>query len=97
MFVDGAFWHGHPSRFKPGRSGRYWDGKIAGNVRRDREVDELLLGQGWAVLRVWDFEVRTDLEGVVDRVERTLARRLPASPRSLWQTALRARVVERLS
>src|SRR5688572_28401692 len=31
VFVDGAFWHGHPSRHKPGRSGRYWDNKIERN------------------------------------------------------------------
>src|SRR5689334_12677307 len=24
VFVDGAFWHGHPSAYTPGKSGPYW-------------------------------------------------------------------------
>ena len=28
VFIDGAFWHGHPSAFKEGKSGSYWDQKI---------------------------------------------------------------------
>src|SRR3954469_13739020 len=46
-FVDGAFWHGHPSRHKPGRSGDFWDKKIARNVERDRRVDAELHAAGW--------------------------------------------------
>ena len=68
VFVDGAFWHGHPSRHKPGRSGDYWDRKIQTNVERDRRVDRELREAGWTVLRLWDFEVRRDLSGVVERV-----------------------------
>lgn len=68
VFVDGAFWHGHPSRHKPGRSGEYWDKKIEQNVVRDRRVDRELLEAGWAVLRIWDFEIRGDLPAATDRV-----------------------------
>jgi DNA mismatch endonuclease (patch repair protein) len=73
VFVDGAFWHGHPSRHKPGRSGSYWDAKIARNVERDRAVDAELDGLGWTVVRVWDFEVKRDLPRVVAKVEAALA------------------------
>jgi DNA mismatch endonuclease (patch repair protein) len=73
LFVDGGFWHGHPSRHKPGRSGEYWDEKIAGNVARDRETDAALHAAGWTVLRIWDFEVRRDLPAVLDRVLSALA------------------------
>lgn len=65
VFVDGAFWHGHPSRHKPGRSGRYWDEKIRANVARDRRADRELAELGWRVVRFWDFEVRRDLKGCV--------------------------------
>lgn len=57
VFVDGAFWHGHPSKYKRGRSGRFWDEKIARNVERDRCVDDHLARLGWTVLRLWDFEI----------------------------------------
>jgi DNA mismatch endonuclease, patch repair protein len=74
VFVDGAFWHGHPSRHKPGRSGDYWDRKIRQNVERDRRVDRELRKDGWEVLRIWDFEIRKDLPAAVERVVEILDR-----------------------
>jgi DNA mismatch endonuclease, patch repair protein len=90
LFVDGAFWHGHPSRHRPGRSGRYWDEKIARNVSRDRQVDADLDAAGWAVLRVWDFEIRRELPDIVARVVATLAQSLDASDpgSSIWRRRL---------
>lgn len=85
VFVDGAFWHGHPSKHRPGRSGDYWDHKIARNVERDREVDRKLDELGWAVERIWDFEIRRDLEGAAQRAavlaesRRTVAHSRPIS------------------
>jgi DNA mismatch endonuclease, patch repair protein len=79
VFVDGAFWHGHPSRHTPGRSGAYWDTKIARNVERDRRVDAKLAQDDWLVVRVWDFEVRRDLPGVVRRIEDALATQISTS------------------
>ena len=73
IFVDGAFWHGHPSRHRPGRSGTYWDEKIAGNVERDRRVDQELQDLGWLVIRTWDFEVRQDTDSVVKRIQTVVA------------------------
>ncbi len=72
VFVDGAFWHGHPSRHQPGRSGKYWDDKIANNVSRDRRVDEALMAHGWRVVRVWDFEVGKARDECVTRVVEAL-------------------------
>jgi len=69
VFVDGAFWHGHPGRYWPGRSGSYWDAKIERNRARDRRTDAALAKQGWAVLRLWDFEVIEDPVGSTKRVE----------------------------
>ncbi len=82
VFVDGAFWHGHPSRHKIGRSGSYWDEKIARNVERDRQIDAALRHDGWTVVRAWDFEIARELATVVERVKRALSdRSSPASAR----------------
>ena len=72
VFVDGAFWHGHPSAFKTGQSGAFWDRKISGNVERDVTVSASLREAGWTVLRFWDFEVARDPEGCVRRVRTVL-------------------------
>ena len=60
VFVDGVWWHGHPDYLPNGRRGPYWDEKIAGNVARDREVDEALDALGWRVIRLWDIDILRD-------------------------------------
>jgi DNA mismatch endonuclease (patch repair protein) len=71
VFVDGAFWHGHPDHYW-GQSGPFWDAKIARNRARDEKVNGELDAAGWTVLRFWDFEVERDLIGCVVRVEKAL-------------------------
>lgn len=73
VFVDGGFWHGHPSKYWAGRSGDYWDEKIARNQERDRRVDGELTELGWRVLRLWDFEVEADADVAAERVASLLA------------------------
>ena len=68
VFVDGAFWHGHPDYYW-GQSGAFWDEKIARNRARDRRVNDELTDAGWLVVRLWDFEVEKDLGSCVERVE----------------------------
>src|SRR3954451_18406223 len=47
VFVDGRFWHGHPDYFTPGKSGHYWDAKIARTQERDCMANDTLAGQEW--------------------------------------------------
>jgi DNA mismatch endonuclease (patch repair protein) len=82
VFVDGKFWHGHPSAYRPGRHGAYWDEKVARNVERDRAADEELREMGWTVLRLWDFEVRRDLAGCVAQVASALSSETTSSAAS---------------
>lgn len=75
VFVDGAFWHGHPTKFTFGTKGEYWDGKIRRNQLRDEFVNDALREQGWDVLRFWDFDVKKEIDEVVEVVAQTLQRR----------------------
>ena len=75
VFVDGRFWHGHPEFFTPGKSGAYWDAKIARTQERDRIANERLAAEGWTVLRFWDFEIEDDLARVTGTVISTLRAR----------------------
>lgn len=72
VFVDSAWWHGHPSRWTPGRHPPEWDEKIAANRRRDEEVNRQLEEAGWTVLRIWDFELDRDLDAAVSKVRRAV-------------------------
>jgi DNA mismatch endonuclease, patch repair protein len=73
VFVDGCFWHGHPDFFTPGKSGAYWDAKIARTQERDAQANAALAAAGWRVLRFWDFDVEESLPGCVERVLEELA------------------------
>lgn len=73
VFVDGSFWHGHPSKWQPGRWNGYWDEKIKRNIARDARQRAALESDGWQVLRFWDFEVETDADAVAERVAQQLA------------------------
>ena len=68
VFVDGCFWHGHPDFFTPGKSGAYWDSKIARTKERDAAANAALAAAGWTVLRFWDFEIERDVLGCVEHV-----------------------------
>jgi DNA mismatch endonuclease (patch repair protein) len=67
VFVDGAFWHGHPDHYW-GQSGQFWDEKIERNRQRDLAVDAELMEAGWRIVRLWDFEVEKDISTCVDRI-----------------------------
>lgn len=59
IFVDGEFWHGHPTRAKiPEDNRAFWERKIKRNKARDREVNRTLRQKGWTVVRVWQHELK---------------------------------------
>ena len=85
VFVDACFWHGCPDRYiAPVANAAYWEAKIAGNQARDTRVDEELRAGGWTVFRVWEHELRDDLDGVVAKLHEmtAAARRVGARPKS---------------
>ncbi|MGK3201054.1 very short patch repair endonuclease [Amycolatopsis sp. MEPSY49] len=73
VFVDGAFWHGHPSRIHPDRLSVKWLTKIERNQRRDAQVNEELRALGWSVVRIWDHDLRREPAACVERVRGALA------------------------
>jgi DNA mismatch endonuclease (patch repair protein) len=75
VFVDGCYWHGCPKHYTRPKSNRaFWDAKIARNRQRDREVNRLLKGRGWRVLRIWEHALGRKNEGrTVARIERALS------------------------
>jgi DNA mismatch endonuclease (patch repair protein) len=82
VHVDGAWWHGHPDYFWPGRRGPYWDTKIQGNMARDRIVDYRFGELGWVSLRLWDVDILSDTETAVEAVCSVLTNRGWTPPRA---------------
>lgn len=68
VFIDGDFWHGYrlpawEHKLKP-----FWKEKIRANRQRDRRNFRKLQRMGWRVVRVWQHQIRQDLESVVGKI-----------------------------
>jgi DNA mismatch endonuclease (patch repair protein) len=60
IFVDGCFWHGcpHCRRKLPETNHEYWERKIKRNVELAESYNELLIRDGWTVIRIWEHEIK---------------------------------------
>ena len=75
VFCDSEFWHGYnwDERKKDFKSHQeFWLPKIERNMERDREVTAELQKQGWTVLRFWGKEIKKDVIGCADIIEKTV-------------------------
>lgn len=87
VFVDGDYWHGNAWRtrgyadfdsyYARGENGAFWADKIRRNTERDRHVTEGLSADGWCVIRVWETDLTTQLDAIVDRIEAAVRDRTP--------------------
>lgn len=79
VFVDGDFWHGYgwrergfssfEAQFDNHRDPERWRTKIARNMARDAEVNSQLEQLGWTVVRVFESDVRRDVDAAAEAVE----------------------------
>lgn len=61
IFVDGCFWHGCKEHCRlPVSNREYWVSKIDKNVKRDKKINKELQGKKWAVVRIWEHELKKD-------------------------------------
>jgi DNA mismatch endonuclease (patch repair protein) len=60
VFMDGCFWHLCPEHSRPVRTNgdEYWNPKLLRNRERDRDTDSRLVVAGYAVVRLWEHEVK---------------------------------------
>lgn len=85
VFCDGDFWHGHNWALRGlsslddelKRYSEYWQHKILRNIDRDKEVTQELENSGWQVIRIWESEIKKDVdkcaELVVDMYQKRIA------------------------
>lgn len=69
IFCDGCFWHGCPKCYRrPASNQSYWDQKARRNRERDQRVTDVLHASGWAVIRLWEHDINTNLARCVAAV-----------------------------
>lgn len=78
VFCDSEFWHGYNWKerrhdFKSNKE--FWLRKIERNISRDSEVTSKLQEDGWTVLRFWGKDIKQDVKGCADIVEKVVRRR----------------------
>lgn len=83
IFVDGDFWHGNQwkkrgfdsleDQFKKIKSRQYWIAKIKRNISRDRKVSSRLKKSGWTVIRLWESEIKQEVDKCVSEIKRAIS------------------------
>jgi len=81
VFCDGDYWHGHNWAIRGLGSleeelagySEFWRTKILRNIAHDSEVNDSLKNQGWTVIRLWESDIRKDINGCVDRIKISLS------------------------
>jgi DNA mismatch endonuclease (patch repair protein) len=71
VFVHGCFWHGHscPRGKRPVSNVEFWNAKIDGNVRRDREHGVALKAMGWSRVVIWECRLESATEALIRRLK----------------------------
>ena len=78
VFVDSEFWHGYDWEHRKDdiKSNRdFWIPKIERTIQRDLEVNAHLESEGWLVLRFWGKEIKKNLLGCADVIEKAYRER----------------------
>jgi len=97
VFVDGDFWHGRQWRLRgykslesqfDGVSNKpYWVEKITRNMARDRKVGAQLRKLGWRIVRIWESDLKKDVEKAGKFI---LERTAPVNPKKLFYPEFRS-------
>jgi len=75
IFVHGCFWHRHPgcrNATTPSTRPEFWAEKFDRNVERDARTVAALEEAGWTVLTVWECDLKSDPQAVVNRLSETI-------------------------
>lgn len=65
VFVNGCFWHRHPSckeAYMPKSRVEFWQEKFDRNVQNDALHRKELTDAGWRVFTIWECEIKKNFE-----------------------------------
>ena len=83
IFCDGDYWHGHNWAIRGLNSldeelshySDYWKSKLLRNIERDEEVNAELKSIGWTVIRIWESDIKTDIDSCLQKIQDAIASR----------------------
>lgn len=69
VFLDSDFWHGwrYP-RWKHLLKNNFWRKKIENNRKRDKKTTAHLRKNGWAVLRIWEHQLKSSPHFCLEKI-----------------------------
>lgn len=78
IFCDGDYWHGHNWALRGLKDldeelsgySEFWANKIRRNIQRDEEVNKQLAELGWKVVRIWESDIKNNVEQCAKEVRR---------------------------
>lgn len=73
VFVDGDFWHGWRFPVWRDKLSEKWEAKIEATRRRDMRNHRKLRRDGWTVIRIWEHQIKNDVNSCIDRILEQLA------------------------
>ena len=68
VFIDGDFWHGYRFPAWEHKVSDFWKKKIGKNRERDIKNFRKLRAMGWRVIRLWQHEIKLDVERSVSKI-----------------------------
>lgn len=69
IFIDSCFWHCCPIHGNmPKTNQEFWEKKLNRNVERDKEVNKYYFDNGWNIKRVWEHEIKEDLNKTLNDI-----------------------------
>jgi DNA mismatch endonuclease (patch repair protein) len=68
VFIDGDFWHGYRFPAWEHKVSDFWKKKIGKNRERDTKNFRKLRAMGWRVIRLWQHEIKLDVERSVSKI-----------------------------
>ena len=80
VFTDGDFWHGRATKHPPHTNTTFWRQKIDANKKRDKRINRKLRALGWAVLRIWEGDLRRKPDMCISRIAKKLESRIGSIP-----------------
>lgn len=73
IFIDSCFWHQCPIHGNmPKTNVEFWKKKLSRNIERDKEVNQYYKEEGWNIKRVWEHEVKKNLNEVIEDIAKMI-------------------------